>query len=415
MTNSKHVPKRRFKEFESDNNWEEQTLTDFIKLYNGLTYSPNDVRKNGTLVLRSSNIQSGEIINADNVYVSSDKATSENVRSGDIIVVVRNGSRSLIGKHAMVKGEMPNTVIGAFMSGMHSEHSTFVNALLDTPKFGKEIEKNMGATINQITGAMFSKMNFKIPSGIEQDYIGTFFYSIDSLITLHQHKLDKLKNLKKAYLAELFPADGERVPKRRFPGFEGEWEEKKLASIASMHARIGWQNLRTSEFLDDGDYYLITGTDFLDGHINFDKCHYVDEKRFQQDKNIQVVNGSILITKDGTLGKVAIVNNLDKPATLNAGVFNVVVKDPNIDVKYLYQYLAAPYLMNYVSKRATGGTIKHLNQNILVDFPIYFPEYKEQKTIGNFLEKLDKSISLQQQKLDKLKDLKKAYLNELFV
>ena len=121
MTNSKHVPKIRFKEFESDNNWEEQTLTDFIKLYNGLTYSPNDVRKNGTLVLRSSNIQSGEIINADNVYVSSDKATSENVRSGDIIVVVRNGSRSLIGKHAMVKGEMPNTVIGAFMSGMHSD------------------------------------------------------------------------------------------------------------------------------------------------------------------------------------------------------------------------------------------------------------------------------------------------------
>ena len=83
---------------------------------------------------------------------------------------------------------------------------------------------------------------------------------------------------------------------------------KKIGNIASMHARIGWQNLRTSEFLDNGDYYLITGTDFLNGRINFEKCHYVNKERYQQDKKIQVGKGSILITKDGTLGKVALVN-----------------------------------------------------------------------------------------------------------
>ena len=203
-------------------------------------------------------------------------------------------------------------------------------------------------------------------------------------------------------------------PKRRFRSFEGEWEQRKLGNIASMHARIGWQNLRTSEFLDNGDYYLITGTDFLNGRINFEKCHYVNKERYQQDKKIQVGKGSILITKDGTLGKVALVTDLNKPATLNAGVFNVVVKVPSINETYLYQYLAAPFLMDYVSKRATGGTIKHLNQGILVEFPVDIPSYKEQVTIGQFLVCLDNAVTLHQHKLDKLKDLKQAYLTEMF-
>lgn len=203
-------------------------------------------------------------------------------------------------------------------------------------------------------------------------------------------------------------------PKRCFRSFEGEWEQRKLGNIASMHARIGWQNLRTSEFLDNGDYYLITGTDFLNGRINFEKCHYVNKERYQQDKKIQVGKGSILITKDGTLGKVALVTDLNKPATLNAGVFNVVVKVPSINETYLYQYLAAPFLMDYVSKRATGGTIKHLNQGILVDFPVDIPSYKEQVTIGQFLVCLDNAVTLHQHKLDKLKNLKKAYLSEMF-
>ena len=96
------------------------------------------MEETGTLVLRSSNVKNGEIVDADNVYVNDKAVTSENVHEGDIIVVVRNGSRALIGKHAQIKASMPNTVIGAFMSGMRSEHSSFVNALLDTSAFENE-------------------------------------------------------------------------------------------------------------------------------------------------------------------------------------------------------------------------------------------------------------------------------------
>ena len=206
-----------------------------------------------------------------------------------------------------------------------------------------------------------------------------------------------------------------KKPRIRFKGFIEAWEQRKLSELTSMHARIGWQNLRTSEFLDSGDYMLITGTDFNDGVINFSTCHYVERERYEQDRNIQIHNGSILITKDGTLGKVAYVQGLPMPATLNAGVFNVQIKDTSIvDEKYLFQYLKAPYLMEYVGKKATGGTIKHLNQSILVDFPIVLPQKPEQILIGTYFQQLDNLITLHQRKYDKLLNIKKSMLEKMF-
>ena len=204
-------------------------------------------------------------------------------------------------------------------------------------------------------------------------------------------------------------------PQLRFAGFDDTWEQRKLSEVATMHARIGWQNLRTSEFLDSGDYMLITGTDFNDGVINYSTCHFVERERYEQDKHIQIKNGSILITKDGTLGKVAYVQGLSMPATLNAGVFNVEIKDETeVDNKYLFQYLKAPFLMNYVDKKATGGTIKHLNQNILVDFPVLMPSKAEQEAIGVYFERLDNLITLHQRKYDKLTNVKKSMLEKMF-
>ena len=207
-----------------------------------------------------------------------------------------------------------------------------------------------------------------------------------------------------------------KEPVIRFKEFTDAWKEKKLNELTTMHARIGWQNLRTSEFLDSGDYMLITGTDFNDGSINYSTCHYVEKERYDQDKNIQIHNGSILITKDGTLGKVAYVQGLSMPATLNAGVFNVEIKDKNAtDEKYLFQYLKAPFLMDYVSKKATGGTIKHLNQSILVDFPVVMPKsLSEQQKIGSYFRQLDHLITLYQRKYNKLTSVKKSMLQKMF-
>ena len=224
-----------------------------------------------------------------------------------------------------------------------------------------------------------------VPSLNEQVKIGAYLAQIDNLITLHQREY--------AYSC-ILPSDGSFSI---LFGLSLTWEQRKLSELATMHARIGWQNLRTSEFLDSGDYMLITGTDFEDGAINYSTCHYVEKMRYDQDTHIQIDNGSILITKDGTLGKVAYVQGLSMPATLNAGVFNVEIKDEKeVDRKYLFQYLKAPFLMDYVDKKATGGTIKHLNQNILVDFPVVLPNIEEQTSIGAYFSSLDNLITLHQ-------------------
>ena len=262
----------------------------------------------------------------------------------------------------------------------------------------------------------FLKIEITVPSVEEQRKIGAYLDQLDHLITLHQRKFEKLMNVKKSMLEKMFPQNGSSYPEIRFKGFTDPWEQRKLSELTSMHARIGWQNLRTSEFLDSGNYMLITGTDFNDGAINFSTCHYVERERYEQDRNIQIHNGSILITKDGTLGKVAYVQGLSMPATLNAGVFNVQIKDANnVDEKYLFQYLKAPFLMDYVDKKATGGTIKHLNQSILVDFPVILPQRSEQTLIGAFFQQLDNLITLHQRELEKLQNIKKSMLEKMFV
>ena len=232
---------------------------------------------------------------------------------------------------------------------------------------------------------VFFQMPIPIPDIDEQRKIGELLTCLDNLITLHQRKCANLCSPSQVVFSLLFATS------------TFSWEQRKLSEIATMHARIGWQNLRTSEFLDSGDYMLITGTDFIDGAVNFDTCHYVERERYEQDKHIQIRNGSILITKDGTLGKVAYIQGLTMPATLNAGVFNVEIKDENeVDNRYLFQYLKAPFLMDYVDKKATGGTIKHLNQNILVDFPVVLPHKAEQEKIGEYFLAIDHLITLHQ-------------------
>lgn len=198
----KTIPEIRFKGFTGE--WEEKILNNEVGLFSGLTYSPSDIRKSGTLVLRSSNVKNGQIIEADNIYVNPEVVNCSNVVEGDIIVVVRNGSRSLIGKHAQVTSRMKNTVIGAFMTGIRCKQPAFINALLDTNMFTSEVEKNLGATINQITNGSFKSMFFMFPTEDEQQEIGNYFQKLDALINQHQQQINKLNNIKQACLSKMF-------------------------------------------------------------------------------------------------------------------------------------------------------------------------------------------------------------------
>ena len=320
------------------------------------------------------------------MYVEPDKATSENVKEGDIIVVVRNGSRALIGKHAEIKESMSNTVIGAFMSGIRSEHSSFVNALLDTNQFEKEIEKNMGATINQITGYMFSKMEFTIPSPTEQDKIGNYFKYLDHLITLHQRKCEQTKELKKFMLQKMFPKKGEKNPEIRFPGFTDDWEQRKLGEIAEFNPK--------SDLPDEFEYVdleSVVGTEMV--------FHRTENKASAPSRAQRVAK-----TGDVFFQTV-------RPYQRNNYLFSMPYENyvfstgyaqmrPKINAAFLMCFLQTESFVQNVLDNCTGTSYPAINSSDLSNLKISLPILKsEQSKIGKLISNLDHLITLHQREV----------------
>ena len=401
-----NIPEIRFPEFSDA--WKQRKLCEFVNFYSGLTYKPEDVNQIGTFVLRSSNVKNGEILDADNVYVNEDIAKSEKVQLGDIIVVVRNGSRDLIGKHATVKRSMPNTVIGAFMTGIRAKEYSFVNALLDTNQFEKEINKNLGATINQITGYMFSNMSFTIPSEEEQHKIGSFFTQLDNTITLQQRKLNSLQKLKKGLLQKMFPKNGENIPEIRFPEFSDAWKQRKLSDIALIVGG-GTPSTNNPEYWDgEIDWYAPAE---INGQIYADYSARKITKLGLEKSSAKILPAgkTVLFTSRAGIGKTAI---LRRPAATNQGFQSLVLND-EIDTYFVYSM--TEIIKQKAEKIASGSTFAEISGKMLGGLSFMFPKYTEQNKIGTFFSKLDNLITLQQRKLEFLQKLKKGLLQQMFI
>jgi type I restriction enzyme S subunit len=170
MLEKELVPQLRFSEF--DGEWEKKELNDLGKVVNGLTYSPNDIDDNGVLVLRSSNVQNNQLSFLDNVFVITDHYNK--VLEDDILICVRNGSKRLIGKNALITKETAGVAFGAFMSVYRSKYNIFIYQLFATETYQRTIYKNLGATINSINNGEIKKIKFYFPSPPEQKKIATF-------------------------------------------------------------------------------------------------------------------------------------------------------------------------------------------------------------------------------------------------
>ena len=198
-------PRLRFPEFEGAGPWEEVRLKSLGCLVSGLTYSPDDVRDKGLLVLRSSNIQDGKIDLADCVYVDPNIRGANLSLPDDILVCVRNGSTALIGKAALIPDRMPLCTHGAFMTVFRSHAPRFVFQLFQTARYRKQVAGDLGATINSINGAQFLLYRFFVPKPPEQQRIADCLTSLDDLIAAEARKLGTLKTHKKGLMQQLFP------------------------------------------------------------------------------------------------------------------------------------------------------------------------------------------------------------------
>ena len=268
-----------------------------------------------------------------------------------------------------------------------------------------------GSTISRLYNGIICDTEILLPPLEEQAAIAEALSDIDSLISSLQKLIEKKKAIKQGAMQKLLTG------KKRLSGFNEEWEELNFAESAKLKARIGWQGLTTSEYLQSGFAYLITGTDFHSGKIKWDTCHFVDEKRYKQDLNIQIKKHDILLTKDGTIGKVAYISDIQKPTTLNSGVFVIrPAKENSFDPNFVYHVLNSFIFDNFLAKLSAGSTINHLYQKDFVGFTFKAPsELVEQQAIAQVLSDIDSEIEKLEKKLAKYQQIKQGMMQELLI
>lgn len=409
MKNKSLTPQIRFKGY--DDEWQYKPLVSIANIYGGLTYSPTNVREHGTFVLRSSNVKNGQVINADNVYVETEIVNVQNVEVGDIIMVVRNGSKALIGKHAPVIKTMPNTVIGAFMSGIRTSQPFFFNALFDTNSFSAEVDKNSGATINQITGGMFKQMGFMVPSDEEQAWIGNFFEKLQQSYTDIEREITRLEKMKQASLQKMFPRPGETTPEIRFDGFTEPWKEYLMSDIASFSRGQGYTK---SDLREAGTQIFLYGRLYTKYSTYVDK---VDTYSFLTSFSVVSKGNEVVMPSSGeTAEDIAVASAIMTEGIILSGGLNIIIPKKNIDPLFLALSLTYSEPHYELAKKAQGKSVVHIYNQDISTLKIMLPTtIQEQSIISGYFRNLDAIISAKRKKLEKLQNLKQSCLDKMFV
>ncbi len=192
------------------------------------------------------------------------------------------------------------------------------------------------------------------------------------------------------------------------------WSMSRIKFDTTVKARVGWHGLKSDEFTEEGPY-LVTGSDFRGKTIDWVSCYHCTEDRYTQDPYIQLSDGDLLITKDGTIGKLMVVTNLPGPATLNSGVFVVRPKHDYVSTEFFYWLLQSAVFHDFIAVRQTGSTINHLYQETFENLPYALPAAMEQTQIASFLDhetaKIDALIEQQQRLIELLKEKRQAVIS----
>ena len=247
-----------------------------------------------------------------------------------------------------------------------------------------------------------------VPNKKEQAAIGNFFHTLDKTITLLKRKLDKLKQLKKAYLQQMFPQAGERVPKVRFAGFSGDWEERRLGEAANIVRGASPRPIQDPKWFDDNSdigWLRIADVTEQNGRI-----YSLDQKisKAGQLKTRVLTKPHLLLSIAATIGKPVI-------NYVKTGIHDgfLIFLDPEFEQEFMFQWLEM-FRLQWQQYGQPGSQV-NLNSDLVKAQKIHLPPNEEQTAIGNFFHNLDEQITAQQIKLDNLKQLKSAYLQRMFV
>ena len=397
----KRVPKRRFKEFLNTGDWEQRKFKD-------IAFKRGKISEADLPYIEFEDINSGIGTLNKNILQKVGHKKGILFEAGDV----------LFGK---LRPYLQNWLLCQFMGIAVGDFwvfqpqivsSAFLYYLIQSEAYQSVANISSGTKMPRSSWLLVSETQFSIPKYKEATMIGEFFTSIDKNITLHQSKLDKLQATKKALLQEMFPEEGQDKPKRRFKGFSDAWEQRKLGSIGLTYTGLSG---KTKKDFGHGEAKYITYLNVFQNTIS--NITMTDKVEIDPIQN-EVKYGDVLFTTSSETPEEVGMSSVwlgDTPNIyLNSFCFGF---RPNqkIDSYFLGYSLRAPYMRDKIKILAQGISRYNISKNKVMELEISLPNNEEQKLLGTFLQRIDLIITLHQRKLDKLKNLKQAYLNEMFV
>src|SRR5690625_1676966 len=280
-------------------------------------------------------------------------------------------------------------------------------------------------TLPIINNEFINNFDTIAPPICEQNIITKYLDSkttqINYLIAVKERLIELLKEKRQAVITETVTKGLDSNVKMKDSGIEwiGEipehWETTKIKYTTYVKGRIGWQGLRSDEFIDVGPH-LVTGTDFQEGNVNWSTCYRISEERYEEAPEIQLKNEDLLITKDGTIGKTAIVKNKPQKAILNSGVFVTRPYKEEYLTEYLYWVLNSSIFIDYIDIMSSGTTVRHLYQETFKNFIYPLPNLPEQKRISELISNqtshLNDVINQTKIQISKLKEYRESLIYE---
>lgn len=406
----KRVPKRRFKEFLNAGDWEQRKLRNLLE--QPITDGPHETPElynSGIPFISVDAIVDNKIdFTKMRGYISKEYddicAKKYKPQINDVYLVK---SGATIGKVAIVD-TYDDFNIWSPLAAMRCGSITnpyFLYILLQTQDLQSQVfNKASHGTQPNLSMRQLEQFTCKVPKIEEQKLISRFLKQLDDVITLHQRKLDKLQATKKALLQEMFPEEGQDKPKRRFKGFADAWEQRKLDEVCNVYDGTH----QTPRYTNSGVMFIS-----VEDIETLESNKYISEEDFKSEFKVFPEYGDILLTRIGDVGSANVILDEIKRAYY---VSLALLKPKNINSLFLLALLGSSSVQSEIWRRTLHIAFpKKINKNEINKVIVKQPSIPEQEKIGKLFFSLDQTITLYQRKLDKLKNLKQAYLNEMFV
>ena len=400
-----YFPKLRFPGFSDE--WKRKKLEEVGEVINGLTYNPSNIDESGILVLRSSNVQNRSITLTDNVYVKTNNYNA--VKENDILICVRNGSKNLIGKNAIIEKHHEGLAFGAFMTIYRSDFNKFLFQWFDTKEYKDIINKNLGATINSINGGDLKKFKVPFPSIEEQNKISAFLSSLDSRIQLSMKTIKQLESQIQIFIDDIMEE------KLKLNGTHENWKTFEMSEIGETFNGLTGKG---KENFGSGKRYIQYKQIFDSKTIKINDCGFVEISKNENQNKVKFGDAFFTISSEtpNEIGMSSVLLENVEDVYLNSFSFGFRTFSHSIlNPRFASFLFRSKIFRNSIVKLAQGSTRYNMSKNEFLKLKIKLPSESEQVKIFQILERISEKLETENRILTLLEQQKKYFLQNLFI